>query len=71
MFLNFEEENKVIRSISGSKRNSLSAQFREFNKEKRLDFYTSSCIVSVGKSVRLQCNGNVSWLGGADIPAEF
>ena len=53
-------ENRVLRRISGAKRNGVTGEWRKFHNEELNDLYCSPNIVRVIKSRRLRWAGHVT-----------
>jgi hypothetical protein len=57
-------ENKVLRRISGPKRNEVTGGWRKLHNEELRDLYSSPNIMRIIKSRRMRWAGHVSRMGG-------
>jgi hypothetical protein len=56
-------ENRVLRRISGPKRDEVTGEWRKFHNEELRDLYSSPSIIRVIKSRRMRWAGNVARVG--------
>jgi hypothetical protein len=56
-------ENRVLRRISGPKRDEETGEWRKLHKEELFDLYCSPTIVWVTKSRRMRWDGHVARMG--------
>jgi hypothetical protein len=64
-------ENRVLRRISGPKRDELTGEWRKLHKEELNDLYCSPNVVRVMKSKRMIWAGHVARMGGGEVPTGF
>jgi hypothetical protein len=56
-------ENRVLRRISGSKRNEVRGEWRKLHNEELNDLYSSHNIVWMIKTRRMRWTGHVAYMG--------
>jgi hypothetical protein len=60
-------ENKVLRRISGSKRDEMTGRWRKLHNEELRDFYSSPNIIRILKSWRMRWAGHVAQMGKREM----
>jgi hypothetical protein len=60
-------ENKVLRSIFGSKRDEVTGVWRKLHNEELRDLYSSSSIIRIIKSRKMRWAGHVAGMGEREM----